>query len=302
VNATSRIALCALGLALLGSVVSCRGSTSSTPAVDAARYEAPSTHRAVYLRDAATWIRDVEQRARLVRLIDERRLDEVVPYGLGPLLDTAAGRAELVAWIGDLHARGATIVVPIAGRDRLLQLAKLVDEHDEVWLDGLVTEFEFWNQPDGDARAAALNEMLALLKEMHVLAARWARPDLDVKVGAYLGYPTAEEAARLAPLLDVVHLDYSVSSPADAWNHVHAVGGPLRDRFGWFAAAGVAIFPIFYATGEIDMAADLRARGTGAAEDEFLRQLAADPDHRDATVAGFVYFTLEALPDPSIRF
>jgi hypothetical protein len=79
---------------------------------------------------------------------------------------------------------------------------------------------------------------------------------------------------------------------------VHARGGPLRDRFGWFARRGVAVWPIFYARGEVSMGEALRAHGLAAAEARFHADLAADPELSAFRVAGFAYFTLEALPDP----
>ena len=58
----------------------------------------------------------------------------------------------------------------------------------------------------------------------------------------------------------------------------------------------VEVWPIFYATGEVDMAAALRASGIDAAEARFRDDLAADPELGDQHVTGFVYFTLDAMP------
>jgi hypothetical protein len=177
-------------------------------------------------------------------------------------------------------------------------LARLVEEHPRVWFDGLVTEHEYWNRVD---RAAALDELLALLATMRAQAAAWTVDGRSPAIGAYLGYPTAAEARRLAAAVDFVFLDYSVRTPARAWHHVHGRGGPLRERFAWFARAGVDVWPIFYAAGEVDMQPALRAEGLAGAEARFREDLAADAELGERRVTGFVYFTVEALPDPSIE-
>jgi hypothetical protein len=89
------------------------------------------------------------------------------------------------------------VVLPIAGVDRLAQLAAT-----PIWIDGLVSELEFWNKPD-----RPVNEVLELLAAMH----RWPNHGHAFSVGAYLGSPNAEEAARSAAAVDFVFLDYSIS-------------------------------------------------------------------------------------------
>jgi len=251
--------------------------------------------RAVYVRDASELTTRLSERARLGRLIDEKRITDVVPYGLGSLLATRAGRTTVATWFGELHRRGARVVVPIAGADRLTALDELLAEHPRTWIDGLITELEFWNRPD---RIDAFGELIALIAGLRIRSAVWARPGHTVSIGAYLGYPTASEAATLATVIDFVFLDYSVRTPAAAWNHVHPKGGALRDRFAWFAMAALEIWPIFYAAGEVDMHASLAASGTSAAERRLLEDLAADRELRSYSVTGFTYFTFEAMPDP----
>lgn len=251
--------------------------------------------RAMYVRDAAGLLGPEGGRAHLSDLVAAGRVADVVPYGAGPLLATVEGRVTLAGWIDELHRRGGHVIVPIAGAERLAELDRLIAEHPVIWIDGLVSEYEFWNRAD---RAVALDELLGLLQAMRARGARWPQPIAPLRVGAYLGYPTAAEATRLAAALDFVFLDYTVAAPELAWGHVHATGGPLRDRFAWFASVGVEVWPIFYATGEVDMRAALRSRGTSAAEARFRADLAADPDYSGLAVAGFAYFTVEAMPDP----
>jgi len=249
--------------------------------------------RAAYIRDVSAVVSSAEARARLGHVVARQHVTEVIPYKMAAMLDSPGKRAALATWIDELHRRGIRVIAPIAGRDRIDALDVLTSEHPATWFDGMVTELEFWNRTD---RRAALDEMLDLLAAMRARAEQAGRAGHPARVGAYLGYPTIDEARRLAPVVDFVYLDYSVTRPELAWSHVRRDSGPLRSRFGWFSRAGVAVWPIFYATGEVDMAATLRASGIEAAETRFRNDLAADPELGDQHVTGFVYFTLEAMP------
>lgn len=256
---------------------------------------AAPARRAVYVQNAAALTASPAARDRLLRWLDRGKVTDVVPYGLGPLLVTYADRERLARWIDDLHRHGARVILPIAGHDRLRAVDQMMEEHPATWLDGLVTELEFWNRTD---RSIAFEEMISLVADMRIQAALWHHGGRTMPVGAYLGYPDQAEAARIGAAVDFVFLDYSVRSPIGAWAHVHPTGGPLRQRFGWLAAAGVDVWPIFYATGEVDMMSALRSPGTASAEARFRADLAADPELGKSTVTGFAYFTFEAMPEP----
>ena len=249
----------------------------------------------MYVRDAALLTTTPPSRARLDRLLDQRAVTDVIPYNLGPLLATIPQREGLALWIDELHRHGARVIVPVAGHDRLRALATMLAEHPRTWIDGMVTEVEFWNRPD---RTIAFEELIALVADMRISAALWQHGGRALPIGVYLGYPDATESVRLAAAIDFAYVDYSVDAPARAWTWVHAKGGPLRQRYGRLASAGVDVWPIFYAAGEVDMLAALRADGTGAAEARFSADLAADPDFSRLAPTGFVYFTFEAMPDP----
>ena len=256
-------------------------------------HRAAPSRRAAYVRDVSAVVSNAEARGQLLHVVAKQRVTEVIPYRMAAMLDSPATRTALAQWIDELHHRDIRVIAPIAGRDRLDALAVLTREHPATWLDGMVTELEFWNRTD---RPAALGEMLDLLVAMRAQAGRAGRGGHPARVGAYLGYPTVNEARRLASVVDFVYLDYGVTSPALAWSHVRRDSGPLRNRFGWFSHAGVEVWPIFYATGEVDMATSLRAFGLDAAEARFRQDLAADAELGDQHVAGFVYFTLDAMP------
>ncbi|MEO7092433.1 MAG: hypothetical protein ABI175_04225 [Polyangiales bacterium] len=256
---------------------------------------AAPARRGMYVRDAVLLTATPPSRARLDRLLDQRSVTEVIPYNLGPMLATIAQREGLALWIDELHRHGARVIVPVAGHDRLRALATLFAEHPATWIDGMVTEVEFWNRSD---RAIAFEELIALVADMRISATVWQHGGKKMPIGVYLGYPDQAESARLAAAIDFAYADYSVDAPARAWSWVHAKGGPLRQRFAWLASAGVDVWPIFYAAGEVDMVAALRADGTGAAEARFRADLVADPDFGRLVTAGFVYFTFEAMPDP----
>ncbi|HEX2687756.1 MAG TPA: hypothetical protein VHN14_14115 [Kofleriaceae bacterium] len=255
-------------------------------------HRAVPPRRAGYLRDVSAVVASAEARARLGHLVATQHVTEVIPYNMAALLDSPAMRAALAAWIDEQHRRGVGVIAPIAGHDRLAALAVLTHEHPATWLDGMVTEYEFWNRTD---RRAALDDLLDLLVAMRSQARHAARRGHPSRVGAYLGYPTVAEARRLAAVVDFVYLNYSVTRPELAWSHVRRDGGSLRSRFAWFSRQGVEVWPIFYATGEVDMAATLRTSGLDAAEARFRNDLAHDPELGDQHVQGFVYFTLEAM-------
>lgn len=245
--------------------------------------------RAMYVQDPAALMVRGAAHDRLIALLDSRAVTDVVPYGLGPLLENAGGRIIVAMWIDDLHARGARVIAPIAGTNRLVALDALFHEHPGSYLDGVITELEFWN---GDDRAASFATMLALIGEMRTRVATWGNRAL--RVGAYLGYPTTAEATQLAAVLDFVFLNYSVTAPERAWSKSHAASGSMRSRYAAFAS--IERWPIFYATGEVDMRAALKSRGIAAAERTFLSAVAADPQLSRFPPAGFAYFTFEAMP------
>ncbi len=249
----------------------------------------------MYVRDAVLLTSTPPSRARLDRLLDQKSVTEVIPYNLGPLLATIAQREGVALWIDELHRHGARVIVPVAGHDRLRSLATLLAEHPTTWIDGMVTEVEFWNRPD---RAIAFEELIALVADMRISATLWRHGGRAMPIGVYLGYPDQAESTRLAAAIDFAYVDYSVDAPARAWGWVRGTADSLRQRFGRLASAGVDVWPIFYAAGEVDMLAALRADGTGAAEARFRADLAADPDFGRLAIAGFVYFTFEAMPDP----
>jgi hypothetical protein len=227
------------------------------------------------------------QRAEVAAQWKRLRIQQVALYGLGAAI--AADEDALAAWLTSLRSDGMSLIAPVAGMDRLPVLADFVRRHPGLVFDTLVTEFEFWNADD---RTRAFTELQALVNAMRAACERRCR------VGVYLGHPSAAEAAWIAGAVDVVYLDYSVPSPARAWPHVHGRGGPLRERFLRFASAGVEVWPIFYARGEVDMADALRRDGLDAAEARFLADLRTDPEawRWADRLGGFIYFGHDALP------
>jgi len=204
---------------------------------------------------------DPVQRARLSQLVRDHEITTVIPYSLAHADPTA-----LRAWFDEIHRDGGHIIVPIAGVDRLTALAG-------ARVDGFISEFEYWNQP-----TRPLDDLLKLLAAMR----SFDNHGYPFSVGAYLGSPTQDEAARIAAAVDFVFIDASVTTPERAWPRV-------RERFEWFTAAHVPVWPIFYATGEVDMNAALHAKGLAGAEAQFR----SDSGSR---AAGYAYFTFEATP------
>ena len=242
----------------------------------------PIDQRAAYVRDFAA-VEPADLEARIQRYA----LTDIILYGIGPQL--ANDPAGLARAIGALRARGVRILAPVANLTRLRALVAFCRETG-VRFDGLVTEHEFWNRSD---RAVAFREIEGLLVAMRAQIFAWGAP--GARIGAYLGYPTAAEATRLATLVHFVFANYAVKDPERAYRHIHK-GVPLRDRLARFVKARVAVWPIFYASGEVDMRGALAARGLTTSEASFRAAQAADLELRDEPVAGFVYFTIESMP------
>jgi hypothetical protein len=219
------------------------------------------TPRATYIRDAPALMADPVERAKLSQLVHDHEISVVIPYSLAK-----ADPLALRDWFDEIRRNGGRVIVPIAGADRLTALAG-------TRVDGFISEFEYWNQPN-----RPLDDLMTLLAQMRA----FDNHGYPFTVGAYLGSPTEAEATRLATAVDFVFVDASVSSPDRAWSRV-------RNRFEWFHNAHVAVWPIFYATGEVDMNAALQAKGIAGAEAQFK----LDSGGRNA---GFAYFTFEATP------
>jgi hypothetical protein len=271
----------------------CASCAAKSGSIDKPAAEPPVRERAVYVLDASNALSVAADRVQIERLAARARIRQVVLYGLGPAI--VEREAELAAWLGELRRAGIMLIAPIGGIDRLPVIAAFEARHPAVVFDAIVTEHEFWN---AEGRAAAFDDFRALVTAMRKMRSEAALQGRRLRVGAYLGYPSEDEAAWITSAVDFVYLDYSVSSPARAWRHVHGRGGALRERFVRFAAAGVDVWPIFYARGEVDMAAALRADGLEAAEARFLADLEADPEARPlaARLRGFVYFGHDVIP------
>jgi hypothetical protein len=273
-------------LAVCASVICLSCAANSSPRAKGVE-RTPTHARAVYVLDTHAVLARSAQRAELAAQWKRLRIRQVALYGLGVAIER--DEDALVDWLISLRRDGIGLIAPVAGMDRLPVLTALLRRHPELKVDTLVTEFEFWNRSDRDR---AFTDFQALVKAMRTTCEGRCR------VGVYLGHPSADEAAWIAAAADVVYLDYSVASPARAWSHVHGRGGPLRERFLRLASAGVEVWPIFYARGEVDMAAALRRDGLDAAEARFLADARADADGRRwlDRIGGFMYFGADALP------
>ena len=135
----------------------------------------------------------------------------------------------------------------------------------------------------GAKLAAAGNDVTFIARGAHLDALKSRGMSVLSELGdVTLPKVSATDDPRAVGVVDFVFVDASVSSPERAWPRV-------RERFAWFSAAHVAVWPIFYATGEVDMNAALRANGLAQAEARFRSD-------SSARAAGYAYFTFEATP------
>ena len=179
-----------LTIAVLVFACRCAPVAAPTPA-------APAIARTAYVRDGAALIASPDARAALVDRLAHRQLRGVAPYQLSPLLVDAGGRTRLAAWIDEVHRAGGQVIVPVAGIDRVGALARVVAEHPGTWIDGAVTEVEYWNQTDradeltGDVRSPVAR--LARLRQLLAASARTLAGEL-VELDAELADLAAQEA------------------------------------------------------------------------------------------------------------
>jgi hypothetical protein len=285
---------------LLAIAAACSGARAPATSSREKDARAPhaTTHRGLYVEDTPAIVADDAQLASLVQFARDHAIERIVFYRLGDVLATPALEDRLAAAIQTLRAAGVTTIgAPIAGAQRLDTLAEYDERHPDARFDLLVTELEYWNRCGGRARdvdpeevRACFAPMEALLDAMRAAADASTARGAPVRVAAYLGDPTAGEVRRIAARVDHVLLQYAVRSPVDA----HARDS-LRRRLASLAAAGVEVWPILYARGEVDMSAWLATNDLDATEAAFRADLAATPDLANVTIGGFQYFTYDAL-------
>jgi hypothetical protein len=264
-------------------------------------------HRGLYVTDATALVRDQRKQDAFLALVRAHRIDHLVLYGLGPVLqgEEAAGLSHLIRRVRE-EAAVRSVAAPVTGEERLRMLLAYGQAHPEGAFDAVVTELEYWNRCQERSgalegaqteRADCFPAFLSLLKQMRVAAETEHARGRSLRVGAYLGYPNAAEVREIAAQVDYVLLNYHVRTPEAAWGHVRTDTGPLRDRFRAFLDAGVQVWPIFYARGEVDMSPWLNEHGLRAAEDVFLTQMEAELGAASRhSLGGFQYFADDVLP------
>lgn len=183
------------------------------------------------------------------------------------------------------------MIVPIGGAARIGPLTEVIAEHPGTW-----NRRRRHRGPStlGTAhRAAALTELLDLLDALGVPARTGAGPGArPADRCADPCYPTA--ARRPSSRRGSICLPrLQRRDAARRWVHVHAKGGPLRDRYGWFAAGRVEVWPIFSPSpARSTWPRRSEAFGLNGVEARLEADLAADPAYGQLAVTGFAYFTL----------
>jgi len=246
----------------------------------------------VYVIHTSAILGVAEKEAAFVSFVRENRFTAVTLYDAGPALrEPAASRlAGLVARLRR-DGRVQSVGAPIASVERLAEVVAYGDAHPQGAFDAVVTELEYWNDCDGArGERACFGPFVSLLEAMRAAA----RPR-GIRVGAYLGYPTKEEALRIASLTDYVLLNYPVRDPRTAYEDVHPRGGALSARMQWFATTKAVVWPILYTRGEVHMGDWVRAHGLLAAEEAFLA--GAVPEVRPR-IGGFQFFAHDVLDPP----
>lgn len=262
--------------------------------------------RGLYVSETARWVSPGPSRQHFLKALRKQRIEQVVLYGLGPLLQGDSAQA-LASFLEELRTQGGIRCVgaAVAGLDRVQAIRHFHQVHPQARFDVLVTELEYWNRCEAPASASEGTEpregcfasMRALLEGLKSLAQETRAQGAFLRTGAYLGYPNAAEVREIAARADFVMLNYAIARPELSWTFRRQTTGTLSERFQAFAATGVKIWPIFYADGEAHMGPWLQAHGVEEAEGHFRQGLAG----KHKALGGFQYFGDRALLDRSAR-
>jgi len=273
------------------SLLLCLGCVSS-PTFEPAPAALPSIEvvpdrsaRGLYVSDAVGAATRADRRARLVGLVQSGGFTHVTLYGLGAFFRPGADVGALRALVAELRSKGVrSISAPVGGVDRVRALEALAMRRDGVSFDAWVTEDEWWNGCAArdldvltlDVRRGCFSAFSGLVAVMRAAAMRLGAEGHVVRLGAYLGYPTKGEAAWLSERLDFVFLDQPGAHPESAARASAPRAAYRLERFRWFAEAGVTVWPIFYARGEVPMQPFLDHNGVVETERVFFDSLDAD--------------------------
>lgn len=249
--------------------------------------------RGVYVTAAGPAISSRAATDQLRAFLRDCRMTHTTLYGLGPVLADESLRARLARFIDGLRAAGVEVGAPVAGSDRLEALRRFSRDFPDARFSTLVTEYEYWNAPAHE-RADRFAALFGLLAEMRAYADELTTADRSVRVGVYLGYPTRDEVQRLAGLVDFAYVNYPVAHPKRAWRYGRRDVGSMRDRLAWLVDAGIEVWPLLYARGEVHMGGWLADRDLADAERVLLADQSRDVDLAPASLGGFYWFAYPA--------
>jgi hypothetical protein len=221
------------------------------------------------------------------------------------LLDTPDGEGRLRRFIERARAHGIrSLGAPVGWNGELHSLAAYMRANPGASFDELVTEIEYWNEcdspPDADRGATrpCFEPLRAMLEDMAALREELVHDGHpSVRLAAYLGWPSAEEARVVAALADRVLLHCEQADPDLAYDHSGTARGAssrgrLRDL-----AGRAEVWPIFYARGETNMGAWIGAHGIDVGEEIWITRLTdeREPWACALRVGGFTYFDHRGL-------
>lgn len=220
--------------------------------------------------------------------IDAHAITSLSLYDLYPILGDAGRKAALEAFLEKARAHGVSEVIAICDTTEAAWDQIAAEQTSAQLFDGVVTEIEFWADNSFDTFKTAVAYVRGLGMK--------ARGGQNMPINVYVGYPTAEQVAEMAPLVDRLFVHVYVTSPDKAF-------GYGKKRFLDIAAANQAkgthleVRPIFSAEGtawaagaEHFMGDWLGANSMAEAEKQVLTAWKAEPAESLPPFGGFQWF------------
>lgn len=230
---------------------------------------------------------DAAKEAPVLDFIAAHGITSLSLYDLHVILSDAALTTALEAFLVKARGRGVREVLAICDVTQSAWDEIAAEQKQSAIFDGLVTEIEFWTDNSFDQ----FKSTLAYVRGLNIQKGGERLP-----VAVYVGWPTAEQTAAMAPLVERLFVHAYVTSPDKAFPYA-------KQRLLDLAAANanqtnaVEVRPIFSAEGttwsagaEHFMGDWLAEHSLPEAEAALLAAWSAEPVDSLPPFGGFQYF------------
>ena len=148
---------------------------------------------------------DATKEKTVLDFIAARRIESLSLYDLSAILGDGPRLVALLSFLGRARGRGVVEVNGIADTTQAAWDDIASVQTKDTPFDGLVTEIEFWN-------SGTFQEFHDTLTYVRALDMK-ARSGAPMKLGVYIGRPSAEEVDSMLPLIDRLYVHVYVNRP-----------------------------------------------------------------------------------------